>query len=100
MENYTDSHSTGRDPQLWEIARRRASFKYHLGTYIVVIAFLWAVWLFTGDDSATREGKFPWPVWPTGGWGIGLLFHYFGAYISPKENTAEKEYQKLIRNKK
>lgn len=99
MENYNDTQSTGRDPQLWGIAKRRASFKVHLGTYIAVISFLWVIWLFTGDDSVARDGKYPWPIWPTFGWGIGLFFHYLGAYVSFRENTVEKEYQKLIRNK-
>ena len=30
-----------RDPHLWEIAQRRAGFKSHLATYIVVNIFLW-----------------------------------------------------------
>ena len=37
---------------------------------------------------------FPWPVWPMFGWGIGVLFNYFGAYKST-DHLAEREYQKL-----
>ena len=86
-----------RDPQLWAIAQRRASFKYHLGTYIVMNAFFWVLWYFTGQHR--DNGFVPWPVWPMLGWGIGLLFHFLGAYVFPRENTAEKEYEKLTRNK-
>ena len=32
----------GKDPVLWEIAQKRASFKTHAVTYIIVNAFLWA----------------------------------------------------------
>jgi sterol desaturase/sphingolipid hydroxylase (fatty acid hydroxylase superfamily) len=99
MENSSDPQSSGRDPRLWEIAKRRASFKYHLGTYIVINCFLWTIWFFTGTDDGVRVAKYPWPIWPTLGWGIGLFFHFLGAYIYPKENSAEKEYEKLIRNK-
>ena len=99
METHNDQQASGRDPQLWEIAKRRASFKYHLATYIVINLFLWAIWFFTGDPGNTRD-KYPWPIWSTLGWGIGLLFHFLGAYVFPRENSVEKEYEKLIRNKK
>jgi hypothetical protein len=82
-----------KDPQLWHLAHRRASFKYHLGIYIVMNSFFWVVWYFT-SEATTRNG-WPWPVWPTIGWGIGLLFHYLGAYVYPKSNAIEKEYEKL-----
>ena len=99
MENYNDPQASGKDPQLWEIAKRRASFKYHLATYVVINLFLWAIWFFTGDRDDIRE-KYPWPIWPTLGWGVGLVFHFLGAYVFPRDNSAEKEYEKLIRNKK
>jgi hypothetical protein len=81
-----------KDRMLWEIAKKRASFKTHLFTYIVVIGFLWALWAFTGREYPA--GK-PWPLWATLGWGIGIIFHYMGAYVFPKENSVEKEYEKL-----
>jgi hypothetical protein len=99
MENY-NPQSSAKDPQLWAIAKRRASFKRHLGTYIIIIGFLWVLWLFTGNNSSTGDSRYPWPIWATGGWGIGLLFHYLSAYVSPGQNSAEKEYEKLTRNKK
>lgn len=89
---------TEKDPQLWEIAKRRASFKYHLISYTIFNAFFWAIWFFTGDDDHDRHGL-PWPVWPMMGWGIGLLFHFLGAYVFPRENSAEREYEKLVRHK-
>jgi 2TM domain len=90
MENYNQPPS-GRDPELWEIAKRRASFKTHLVTYIVINCFLWALWLFTDDGRNFTTNKIPWPAWSTLGWGIGLAFHFLGAYVFPKENSVEKE---------
>ncbi len=84
----------GKDPALWEIAQKRAGFKTHLLSYIIVNAFFWALWYFRGEDHGNNE-YFPWPVWPMLGWGIGLAFHYADAYIFPKVNSVEKEYQKL-----
>ncbi|MEP6676701.1 MAG: 2TM domain-containing protein [Ferruginibacter sp.] len=92
----------GKDPELWEIAQKRAAFKKHALTYIIVNAFLWGVWYFTGssnDDELNFANMhwhhYPWPIWTTLGWGIGLAFHFAGAYLFPKANSVEKEYQKL-----
>ena len=83
----------GKDPQLWQLAQRRASFKSHLTTYLLVNSFLWLIWVLTGAKS--HGNYIPWPVWSTVGWGIGLASHYFSAYVSTKENSVEKEYEKL-----
>jgi hypothetical protein len=83
-----------RDPKLWALAKRRAGFKKDLVTYVAVNAFLWAIWLLTDDHVGQR---IPWPVWPTLGWGVAMVIQYFEAYRFPKENAAEKEYEKLKR---
>lgn len=83
----------GKDPQLWYIARKRASFKSHLLTYIVVNAGLWLIWYLTG--AHTYGNSIPWPAWSSFGWGIGLASHYASAYHSSGENAVEKEYDKL-----
>ncbi|MFT3825682.1 MAG: 2TM domain-containing protein [Chitinophagaceae bacterium] len=90
MENAKDLH-------VWEIAKRRASFKYQVGVYLVVITFLWAIWAFNGHSS--YGGIFPWPVWPMMGWGIGLLFRFMNAYVFPKEGSVEREYEHMMRNR-
>ena len=87
----------GKDPQLWEMARKRADFKRHFVIYLIVNVFFWALW-FLGDDRDHRG--LPWPVFPGVGWGIGIVFHYLGAYQWPQENSVEKEYEKLINSKK
>lgn len=79
-----------KDTQLWQQAKARAAFKTHLSTYIIVNSMLWLIWLFTGGIKS-----YPWPVWPTLGWAIGLIANYFDVYKF--RNTAEKEYEKLKR---
>jgi hypothetical protein len=99
MDPVNQNHpSLQRDPELWEIAKRRVSFKYHLFTYIIINAFLWGIWFFTENDDG-RVG-YPWPIWSTMGWGIGLFFHFLGAYVFPRNNGVEQEYQRLLRQKK
>ena len=82
-----------KDKQLWEIAQKRASFKTHLVTYVLVNGFLWTLWALTGGRSYGTG--IPWPVWSTLGWGIGIVSHYFGAYVYPKNNSVQREYEKL-----
>jgi hypothetical protein len=77
-----------KDARLWKLAQSRAEFKMHVTVYAIVVAMLWMIWLFTGG-----VGAYPWPLWPMLGWGIGLLFHYFGVFRFG--NAAENEYEKL-----
>jgi hypothetical protein len=89
-----ENTQTQRDEKLWKIAKRRAEFKKHLLTYILVNLFLWGVWIVTGITHG--HYNYPWPLWVTFGWGIGVVFNYIGAYTGFKDNMTEKEYQKLI----
>ena len=47
-------------------------FRAHLTVYCAVIGFLVLIWLVTGAGH-------PWPIYPAGGWGIGLASHWQGA---------------------
>ena len=95
MSNYKPIPE-GKDPELWEIAQRRAGFKNHASTYVIVTIFLWAVWYFTGGNSGGNDQyNYPWPIWTTLGWGIGIAFNYVSAYVSHKVNSTEREYEKL-----
>src|ERR1043165_7427543 len=93
-----DYYPQGRDSHLWDIAKKRASFKNHLAIYLAINAFFWILWYLMGAKIHNGEGV-PWPVWPMFGWGIGIVFHYIGAYVNYKNNAVEKEYEKLTNNK-
>jgi hypothetical protein len=54
--------------------QERRDFGAHLVTYVVVNAFLIAVWAFTG------AGYF-WPVWILAGWGVGLVLHAWATFV-------------------
>ena len=84
------------DERLWRTARKRAAFKRHLTSYILVNLFLWAIWWFTTESRGIYTGPIPWPVWSTLGWGLGIAFNYFDAYGAPdKQSAIEREYDKL-----
>ena len=82
------------DEQKREIAVRRVKerrdFYWHLGTYLIVNAFLIAVW-------AWSDASYFWPFWVLVGWGIGLAFHawatFFGRPVD--EGDIQKEMRKL-----
>ena len=82
------------DEALWKLAKKRAELKSHLVAYIIVNIFLWGVWFFRSEMGYSAH-HYPWPLFTTFGWGIGLAFHFADAYIFPKHNRVEKEYQKL-----
>ncbi len=70
------------------IARLKAKreFWLHLFVYLAVNGFLVIVWLVTSSD-----GHF-WPIWPIGGWGIGLAAHAAETYWRPiTEDSIQRE---------
>jgi hypothetical protein len=104
MSHYHQPAPDGKDPELWEIAQKRASFRNHFITYVIINGFLWGIWFFTFDRGHAMDIEigmpdfrhhYPWPIWTTLGWGIGVAFHFANAYIFPKSNAVEREYQKL-----
>jgi len=89
----------GKDPILLDIAQKRAGFRKHASTYIIINAFLWGIWYFSSSPIGFEMGKnYLWPIWSTLGWGAGLAFHYASAYVFPKSSATEEEYQKLRNN--
>jgi len=83
------------DRRLWKEFRRsqRGDFVSHLGTYVVVNAFL--VWL-----DWNQGGGLSWAMWPIAGWGIGIAIQFFKLLAGvSEENTTEFESWKKKRAK-
>ncbi len=91
--------TTPRDERLWQLARKRANFKRSLLSYIVINAFLWAIWWFT-SGRYSGWGGIPWPLWVMLGWGIGIVMQYINAYGGNKQDLAEREYNSLQQERK
>lgn len=92
-----------RDPELWKMATKRANFKRGLITYAWVNILLWGIWFLSSGRHEQWDGSWgrsiPWPAWVTFFWGIGIVADYFKAYGYSKGDLAEKEYEKLKREK-
>jgi hypothetical protein len=82
------------DEMLWAIAKKRASFKKQLISYLLVCSFLWAVWLLSGREKDDFD-SFPWPTWIMFWWGVGLAYHYANAYLFSRKDSVQQEYEKL-----
>ena len=96
--------STGMSEQeIYQQAKKRVEekkgFFTHLVVYIVVNILLVIIWAFPAG------GGYPWFLWPLGGWGIGLLFHFLGVFVFSKQTywerrAIEKEAEKIRREQR
>lgn len=57
--------------------KKRRDFEAHLLSFVLVNAVLWGIWALI---AAASGAWFPWPVFATLGWGIGLVFHAWDVY--------------------
>lgn len=79
------------DNELMKAAKARVAFKTHLMVFIMGNILIWLVWLMMYYIFIII---FPWALFPTVGWGVGLVFHYFIVF-KWNEKWVEKEYQRL-----
>lgn len=68
------------------VEKARKGFLIHFIIYLIVVGSQWKVWLFSG-------GGYPFPIWVTFFWGIGVLSHYKKVYGI---HTDRSEKQKNI----
>jgi len=85
------------EEELYSLARKRVEekkgFYIHFAVYIMVNILLVIIWAVTGAG-------FPWFVFPLGGWGIGVLFHFLGVFVFSRpggweRREIEKEVERL-----
>ena len=68
----------------------KKGFYIHFAVYIAVNIMLVIIWAVTGAG-------FPWFVFPLGGWGIGILFHFLGIFVfSQQSNWERREIEKEV----
>jgi len=75
-----------------KIAEKKKGLYIHILVYLFVNILLYAIWLTTAG-----LGTFPWPIFVTIGWGIGVVAHIFVTFGKGIDNSkmVEKEYQRL-----
>jgi hypothetical protein len=55
----------------------KLGFKIHLIAFLLLTPAIWIVWLLT-------DTTYPWPLWSTPAWAVGVLFHYLGVFVFKK----------------
>lgn len=57
----------------------KKGFRIHLLVFLLVTPAIWLVWYLT-------DQTYPWPLWSTPAWAIGVLFHYLGVFVFKKSS--------------
>ena len=82
------------DAALRELAvvrlRKRRDFKAHLLVYALVNAVVWAIWLVIALTSGGGNW-WPWPIFLTLAWGIGLAMNAWDVFYRQPITTADVE---------
>jgi hypothetical protein len=88
------------EEEIYEEAKKRVKerreFYTHLTTYLIINAALFIIWMATGAG-------YPWFLFPLGGWGIGLIFHFFNTFVFTNRfdrSAVEKEAERIRREQK
>jgi hypothetical protein len=71
-----------RDKAIKQLKKQR-DFRGHLLVYVLVNAFLVAVWALTNPDG------FFWPVFPIAAWGIGVVMNAWDVYRGDEFSEAQ-----------
>ena len=72
------THSVNRG-QAANINPKRG-FRIHLLVFLLATPVIWLVWYLT-------DRTYPWPLWSTPAWAIGVLFHSMGVYVFKQSNN-------------
>jgi hypothetical protein len=80
-----DTPETLREQALQHVKKRR-DFHAHAFAYLVINMVLWGAWAIIGD---TLHSWYPWPLWVTLGWGIGLTFNAWDVFLRRTISEAE-----------
>lgn len=57
----------------------KRGFRIHLLVFLLATPVIWLTWYWT-------DRSYPWPLWSTPAWAVGILFHYLSVYVFKKRN--------------
>nr|WP_295926503.1 2TM domain-containing protein [uncultured Dyadobacter sp.] len=52
-------------------------FNIHLLVFLLTVPSIWLIWSLT-------DQTYLWPLWQTGAWATGIVFHYLGVFVFQK----------------
>jgi hypothetical protein len=79
-----------RDRAIKRLKKRR-DFSAHVLVYVLVNAFVVAIWALTNPDG------FFWPIFPMAGWGIGVVMNAWDVFLNDEfdEEQIRREMERL-----
>jgi hypothetical protein len=79
-----------RDRAIKRLKKRR-DFSAHVLVYVLVNAFVVAIWALTNPDG------FFWPILPMAGWGIGVVMNAWDVFLNDEfdEEQIRREMERL-----
>jgi hypothetical protein len=78
-----------RDQALRRLKQRR-DFHTHVFVFLVVNAVFWGAWVIIG---ATTDSWFPWPLFVTLAWGIGVAGNAWDVYVRRPISETEVQHE-------
>jgi hypothetical protein len=78
LEEVVATSPEGLREQAIRRVKKRRDLHTHAFAYLIINSLVWGVWAIIG---ATSHTWFPWPLWVTLGWGIGLAFNAWDVYF-------------------
>ncbi|MFC0778779.1 2TM domain-containing protein [Flavobacterium sp. HJSW_4] len=55
----------------------KLGFKIHFLAFLLATPIIFLIWYLT-------DTTYPWPLWSTSAWAVGVLFHYLGVFVFRK----------------
>jgi len=89
----TDDEDALRELAVLRLKKRR-DFKTHVAVYVLVNSVIWGIWCLIAITSAGGNW-WPWPIFPTLGWGIGLALNAWDVYFRRPITEADVEDELL-----
>jgi hypothetical protein len=78
--------SDAREEAIKRIKAKR-DFQLHLVVFVLVNALVWIIWAATGAG-------FPWPIFVTLGWGVGIVANWWTVYGAGGRPITEDEIRR------
>lgn len=91
MSDYIDEEKIRK--RVIKRMEERQGLLAHAAAYIIINLIMWGIWLSSG-------GGFPWPIFITGGWGIGMFAHIndywsnYGGGVARREEQIQREIER------
>jgi hypothetical protein len=91
LDEIVATSEEGRREQALQRLKKRRDFHTHLFVYLTFNAVVWSIWTIIAVSS---HSWYPWPLWITLGWGLGVVFNAWDVYF--RRPITESEIRREI----